>query len=588
MKMRSAFSKFNEKMLSSREISGIGMIGTMRLLRGKVAKGLNYIGRCLSYTSTRAYGCFLLSFGMLSLILNFGEYYFMQSPEVHISEIIISTALALISPLLFITDKPMCIAMQDFALTDRLFFEFLSIKRMHRNVTHASISPLVAIFLGFLPAVVGFFVPLYIVVSVIVVGTCVAIAFTSPEFSMIASLLLLPYVPAIPHSVLLLCSISTLTFLSYALKVVLGKRTFHLDYSSILIILASVLILIGGMVSDGDGALKTAAVFVILMLGGIPCANMIINRRLADCAINAVIVSSVPITVLSIIEAIVESSYTGFTPPSYSTPGISALFSTPAALAAFLLVSAISNLIFAKEKRNTAKKSFYYVMFALEIAVLAAIALPEIWLVAVVAVLASPLVKSRRIPLEILALLIILPMALLLFPNSVLDEISGYFEVAAFSDRIAGYKESIDVFLDNAWLGIGMSADAYRDAAVSDTGGIFNTLLAVAVENGAIVLALFAALVMIRLRHISYYRAYMRASLVSVSCELTAVAIVILLALGSFENIFADVTVHYLFWVVFGISSAALRTARREHDDLLGYYGDSRSSESAALDVETL
>ena len=103
-------------------------------------------------------------------------------------------------------------------------------------------------------------------------------------------------------------------------------------------------------------------------------------------------------------------------------------------------------MIFAKEKRNIAKKIFYYTMFALEILVLAAIALPEVWLVAVVALLAYPLVKTRRIPLEILAILMLLPMALLFLPNSALDKISEYFEVAAFSDRILGYKESLVVF----------------------------------------------------------------------------------------------------------------------------------------------
>ena len=181
-----------------------------------------------------------------------------------------------------------------------------------------------------------------------------------------------------------------------------------------------------------------------------------------------------------------------------------------------------------------------------------------------------------------------LPMALLLLPNSALDKISEYFEVAAFSDRISGYKESLEVFFDNSWLGIGMGADAYMNAAISDTGGVFNTPLAIAVEFGGIVFVLLTILLLMRLRHISYYRLYIRNSLVSVSCELTAVAIVTMIALGSFENIFSDLLVHYLFWIVFGISSAALRTARREHADLLGYYGDSSSSESAALDVETL
>ena len=64
--MNHGFANLNEKIFSSREISGIGSAGTLRLLRGKSSRMLNFLGRCISYTSTRSYGCFLLSFGMLS------------------------------------------------------------------------------------------------------------------------------------------------------------------------------------------------------------------------------------------------------------------------------------------------------------------------------------------------------------------------------------------------------------------------------------------------------------------------------------------------------------------------------------------
>ena len=62
-------SGFNEKLFSSNEISGIGAVGTVRLLRGGVARALNFVGRALSYTTARAYGCFLLSFGGVSLLV---------------------------------------------------------------------------------------------------------------------------------------------------------------------------------------------------------------------------------------------------------------------------------------------------------------------------------------------------------------------------------------------------------------------------------------------------------------------------------------------------------------------------------------
>ena len=58
-----------------------------------------------------------------------------------------------------------------------------------------------------------------------------------------------------------------------------------------------------------------------------------------------------------------------------------------------------------------------------------------------------------------------------------------------------------------------------------------------------------------------------------------------LLLYGAYYNIFADRTVLFVFVAMFGISAAVLRTAKQEYDDRMGYYDDSKSSESSALDV---
>ena len=139
--MKQSFSDINEKLFSSCEISSIGAVGTMSLLHGKMAKFFNFIGRALAYTSTRSYGCFLLSFGISALLLNFGEVYFKEQTVISVSTLVICGIILLISIPLLIFDRPMCIAFQDFAPTDKLLFEFLSIKRMRRNVLHASVHP---------------------------------------------------------------------------------------------------------------------------------------------------------------------------------------------------------------------------------------------------------------------------------------------------------------------------------------------------------------------------------------------------------------------------------------------------------------
>ena len=583
-KVKGEFSKTNERLFSSVEISSIGTVGTLRLLRGGVARFFSFITRSLAYTSVRSYGCFFLSFGILSLLLNLGEYYFTAEPEVPLSALVISMALALLSAPLILFDSPMSIAVQNFSLTDKLFFEFFAIKRMRRNATHASISPLFAIFLGFIPAAVGFFVPLEWVLLIISVAVIVTVSFTSPEFPMILTLLVLPYLQIIESSVLILCLLSALTFISYALKVVVGKRVFNLDLYSVSILLIMALAFFSGLFGLGYDSHRNSLVFIALLFAYFPAANMIINRRLADCAMSAVIASAVPVSVISIIEFIVEHSKTPFTPPAYSTPGISAFFVSPTALLAFMLVSATFTLGFAIQKSKRAERIFYILIFFLENAVCILVAPPFGWIAAILGFVAYHIIRSRRIPVGITAFIVVLAHLVFLIPGSVLSSVTDYLGVSSLSDKLAEFKEALRIFSDNSFFGVGIGENSYI-AAGADASGVSNTLLSIAVQEGVFVLVLFLILLLMRFRHFSYYRKYVRTSPMRIAGEFTLLSLVVLLTLGAFENIFADESVLYLFFAVFGICASALREAKREYDNRLAYYGDSRSSKSSELDV---
>jgi hypothetical protein len=62
-------------------------------------------------------------------------------------------------------------------------------------------------------------------------------------------------------------------------------------------------------------------------------------------------------------------------------------------------------------------------------------------------------------------------------------------------------------------------------------------------------------------------------------------SVFVLLAFGSFNYLFSDITVLYLFWCVFGIGSGALRVAKREHDDRIMYFEDEKSFDSAVINL---
>lgn len=574
--MKQRVSVINERTFSSKEITGIG---AARILKGKAARVLNFLGRSFAYSSTRSYGCFMLSFGLFSLLLHLGEYYFADEPEVAVPLIIGAGLVCLSIPLLFF-DRPMCIALQDFAVTDYILFEFLAIKRMHRNVNHVTVSPILAVFFGFIPAIVGFFLPIQWVLLGIVVLVMTVVAFTTPEFPMILMLLILPYVPALPYSigVISVVSLSLVTLVSFALKLAIGKRVYSFDIYDVLIILMILFVFIGGALGYGDDSLKNSLFKIVLLLGYFPVANLITNRRLADCAINAVIISAVPVTVFAIIEFFVEIGKSG--------EDVSVFFDSSSTLAAYLLVSTLLTGSFFLQKKNRLKKAAYLALFAIELFVLGIVMQPAAWIAILLVAVSYFVISSRKIPADVLLWLFLLPHLLLLIPANTLDAVSGFFGMSpTFSQKLLSYERALSVFGENLWFGVGIGSESY-EAASGGAEAIFNNFLGMATEFGIVVLTLFLLTVMLRLRHISYYRSYVNASHVRVADGSTALVLLALLVFGFDAYIFADTTVFYLFWTMFGICTATLRTAKKEYDERLSYYGDSRSAESSVIDIQ--
>ena len=57
-----------------------------------------------------------------------------------------------------------------------------------------------------------------------------------------------------------------------------------------------------------------------------------------------------------------------------------------------------------------------------------------------------------------------------------------------------------------------------------------------------------------------------------------------LILFGMTDYIFYDAGMYFAFFTVFGIGSALLRIAKREHDDRIGYYSN-MDNNASAIDV---
>jgi len=549
----------------------------------------NKLARAVAYTSTRSYGMFLLGFGLLTLLLHFLKEYMNFYDEVPLAVLFIGSLFSLAGIPFLLFDRPLCLAMQEFSLTDFVFFEFFCIQRMHRSENEAALHPVVALVLGLMLAVLGAFVPLYYVVIGILAVVYLYLTFLSPEFSFFLIFLLLPYFPLVPAGELLLTLFVGITFVSFMRKVALGKRVYFFEKYDLLLGLMLVFVLISGVFVKGMESFKGSLLMLGMTMGYMLTGSIVTNRRLADCFTKAVITSSIPLSFMAIGELIAAILGEGI--ESFS--GAHATFDSPSELAMFLLLPLLLSVYFILVRRGRQTKVLYG--FIAVLTVLAIVLTLKLWVVGalVVALIAFAVANSRHVSGVLLALMAIVPYTLLLLPSEVLDAFSALplVDALGIGGYITRWEISRQIFLDNILLGVGIGSECFAPEYAGYTDGFAfpdsgSFLLQIGCEAGVFALLLFLFALATRIKHRTIYLTYVRSSTVSLLSAFTAVITVVLMLLGSFTSIWSNMTMLYLFFCVFGLGSTALRISKQEFDDRIGYYSDGAGADNSSIDIQ--
>ncbi len=573
--IKRAMSDFSDSLTFSVAVSGVGYAGH-RAKHATLGRLTNAFGKLLAYTSAKSYGLFFLTFGFFSIFSQLLKYYFESNPTVQLSSLVLCAVITLFSLPLLRVDKPLAIMLQDIKVIDFILFEFFSINRMHRGRKQASIPPIAAVIIGLVPSVCGFFLGPQNVFLAICVLIFAVIAFASPEFSLIFTILTIPFMSFIPDEEIVIAVLALLTFISFLRKVILGKRVYNFEIYDIFVIAISVFLLVSAFV-NGESSMKINLVFALILLLYFTASNLLVNRRLADCAVSAIIVSAIPVSSLTIVKHFIKLSIL----PKASggvleyLSGISFAFNSSETLAAFLLVSIAFTVGYAADTKKTWAALAYIAVIILQVTAL--ILTFSTWALAILAVsfVVYFIIKSKRIASDILLIAVILMHGILFLSADVLNSFI-IFEGEAPAVLIAELGKAFELFRENLLIGVGFAEEVPKT----------NLFLGVGLKMGIFVLILFLLLLVARYRHISHYRRYVKNSAVDVVSNSSALALFALIMYGVFYSVIDDVSMYALFMLLFGISSASLRSAKNEYDDRMGYYSDSRSADASSLDIE--
>jgi len=400
------------------------------------------------------------------------------------------------------------------------------------------------------------------------------IAFVSPEFPFLFMMLLLPYLSGTPYSTEILVSLSLISLLSFSRKVFLGKRVYAFGASDILILIFVLAIVAAGVIGGGKDSTAGALSLVAIAFVYIPAANIIVNRRLADCAVNSVVFSAAPVAIYAIVDYVI-TWVGGERQPT------SSLMSTPEVLAAMLTATFLLALVSMRGMRHSVQKGIYVVFLVICAFALFATHCVPVLIVFAVSLIAYAIIANVSLPKELLIFPFCAPLLIFLLPPSLLATVSeGLGMSMTFGEMRGQMLSALELFRENLVLGIG--ANGFD---VGEGYPYFNSPLGIACRFGAVAVGALAVLLLIRLRQASVYSLCLKNSSVRRTSNMTLLSLFALMTLGWFYDVFSDLSVYTLFLAVFGMSTAALRISRSEYDTRHELYDDQRNLSFSALDV---
>ena len=586
-----------EKKFSDTVVSGIGAVYTKKIIDSPIARFIGRITGAFARTAVNAYGAMLLSFGLLTVLINFASGYFSDFKSTPVVDIIIGAAAVLIAiPLLFF-EKPLCEATSHSRLLESIIHETLCIKRASKQSgSYEGVHVALCILLGIIPAALSIFLPVYMILIPIFALVHLVLAIFSPEYSFMMMLLTLPLLPLTQHAGLVLVGEVTVTTISLLIKVTLGKRMYHFEHYDALLILFSLFVLLSGIFNKGIESFDSALVLAALTFGYFLASNLIINRRLADNAVNMILASSLPTAIYGIISYFTKPSHPEWMDQSFEgmiSSRAVATFGNPNIYAVFLTGAIIFSLTYAFDKKRGNERIIYFIILLVNTAAMVLTWTRGAWFALLLSLLAYPILHLRKCPKLLLIPLGLIPLAVNFIPTEIINRFLSGFNMAdsSVSVRLSTWRSSLLMLKDNLLLGVGIGEESFReeflkyaeDAVTSPHS--HNLFLEIACEAGIFALLIFCFILLVRIRHIATYRPYIRNSSLTSPVTMTGVTVFALLAFGMTDYIFYNSTMYFIFWTVFGLGSACLRISRTEHDENAAHKRHSSMTNVSEADI---
>jgi O-antigen ligase len=523
---------------------------------------------------------FGLTFGLSSALMLILENFAFSIKQVSLSGIVniinpLVTSLAFIAvSILFIfSKKPLVRAINESLFFGFIFFDFFAMRKVPASdySQHTGLNAGIAALLGISLGALSIWIPPSTVATAIGIFIAFLIILHSPEAGTVSTILLLPF-----SSTMALVFLVLSTALSFFIKCLRRKRILKFEGLDLLVMLFSVFIFSGGVVSvDIISSVPKMLVYLSFLSIYFIIKNVIKTETLALSCMRSLAVSSMIVSFIGIVQYLfgdvsqiwqdlnMFSSIRGRTVSTFENPNVLGEYLV-------LVLPLLFAMLLCVKKFNL--KMLFFVSFSLGISCLVLTWSRGAWLGFLFSMLVFVLLKS---PAFLAGIILLFP-SFMLIPAFFMetDFLKRLVSIGSTADSSTAYRidiweGSLRLITDKGLYGIGIGTEAFSSVfpqyALSGTEGAPHThslYLQLIAETGIFSLLVF---LIICLAYFSLVCAYIKKSPGNDSrtvCIGLLCGIFAFLVQGLTDYAWYNYRVYLFFWVMLGLAMAVLNLCK--------------------------
>lgn len=528
--------------------------------------------RYLSCLSVRVIGVFLMSCGLYAM-LGQAVLFLIDAEALHIGPAAVSVLLFLLGiPLLF-SGKPLCVAVHNSTVWNAFFTKLCGFHERSYTAPNGATGRKGAAFILGLPfGILSCLVhPLWLLVGC--AGVIAAyIILINPECGLYSAIFLLPFLVVLPHPSILLALLVIYTALAFGIKLLRGKRYFRIEPLDVFVLCFMAAMLLGGVISYGGGqSMRAAAIYVALMLGYFLAVGLLNTREKLMRAVMLLCVSLLLVSAYGVYQNISGNiSAEWIDTEMFDSIGgrVVSTFENPNMLGEYLiLLLPIVAAAFFGDCRFSAKATSL-IAFAAGCLCLIYTWARGAWLGFLLAAALFVLMWSRRSVALLAAGVCLLPLAVPYLPANIVARFTSIGDLTDTSTnyRVYIWRGSARMAADYAWTGVGVGEQAfnriypyYSFAGIEKAPHSHNLFLQIFIELGIFGFVLFIAMLICFLQSgFSLSKHGEDKAVRLIGCGAMCGVLAALLQ-GMTDYVWYNYRVFFIFWITFGICSAARR-----------------------------